>query len=89
MKKQAYSLAQQVDERMDRLNAEDGWSKVFLPEIQKTRDLAQEAINNLATSPRVADQQRGVLLTCDLVLSYIEDKKSTAAHNMAGNINPL
>jgi len=88
-KRIAYDLAQKLGERMDRLEACSGWSKVIMPEIAKELEIAQNIINNIDTDIRIADYNRGILKMCETMLAIVDEKRKSAQHNMASNLNPL
>jgi hypothetical protein len=87
-RRHAYDLAQTMEERIERLQNQKGWSDVFIPMIQKARDDSQREINRIETPQREADLYRGKLQLCDEILEFCESKKKGAQHNMASNINP-
>lgn len=84
-RKQAYDAAQKVWERLERMAKEEGWSEVFIPQIKKKRDEAQEVINRKGTDQREADHNRGVLEMADMVLEFVDRRIKNAKANMAKN----
>ena len=84
-KRRNYDLAQQLGENMEVLENCKGWIQVIVPEFMNIRDIAQEKVNSIDTPIREADHQRGVLETCNLILSIVEEKKSASKNNMASN----
>ena len=73
--KLAYDTAQKVGERVERMCAEEGWKEILIPMIQKKRDAAQKLINDLGTSKRYADYNRGLLDAYDLIIGYEMEKR--------------
>lgn len=84
-RRQEYDTAQKLGERIERMCREDGWKKHFLPMIQKVRDEAQDIVNNYKSSERETQMNRGILMICDVVLKYEEEKKAQALKIMKDN----
>lgn len=81
-RKRNYDKNQLVNERIERLGNEKGWSELFIPEIQKQRNEAQEELNKRDCDHRKADYLRGKLEVYDMILGYVETKMRHSKTNM-------
>ena len=86
-KKQAYSLAQQLEERVDVLSRQKGWTEVFIPEIERKREETQRRLNTFGYDLQQTSYDRGLLNAYDHVLQFVEKKLEAAKMNMAKNLD--
>lgn len=86
-KKQEYDSAQKLGERVERMCGEAGWKEHFIPMVQKKRDEAQEAINDLSSDEKTTNFNRGLLKAYDYILGYEEEKKAQARTIMSKTVN--